>query len=65
MSGAEKAEALDKVASSGLPKRRALGELGVPKSAYYRWLSSGRSNKDLRTTWEAAIPHGTSWLPRR
>ena len=38
MSGAEKAEALDKVASSGLPKRRALGELGVPRSAYYRWL---------------------------
>ena len=38
MSGAEKAEALDKVASSGLPKRRALGELGVPKSTYYRWL---------------------------
>ena len=32
MSGAEKAEALDKVASSGLPKRRALGELGVPKA---------------------------------
>ena len=31
MSGAEKAEALTKVASSGLPKRRALGELGVPK----------------------------------
>ena len=29
MSGAEKAEVLDKVASSGLPKRRALGELGV------------------------------------
>ena len=38
MSGAEKAEALDKVASSGLPKRRVLGELGVPRSAYYRWL---------------------------
>ena len=38
MSGAEKAEALTKVASSGLPKRRALGELGVPKSTYYRWL---------------------------
>ena len=38
MSGAEKAEALDKVASSGLPKRRALGELGVPRSTYYRWL---------------------------
>ena len=39
MSGAEKAEALTKVASSGLPKRRALGELGVPRSAYYRWLT--------------------------
>ena len=38
MSGAEKAEALTKAASSGLPKRRALGELGVPKSTYYRWL---------------------------
>ena len=38
MSGAEKAEALDKVASSGPPKRRALGELGVPRSTYYRWL---------------------------
>ena len=38
MSGAEKAEVLDKVASSGLPKRRALGELGVPRSTYYRWL---------------------------
>ena len=38
MSGAEKAEVLDKVALSGLPKRRALGELGVPKSTYYRWL---------------------------
>ena len=38
MSGAEKAEVLGKVASSGLPKRRALGELGVPRSTYYRWL---------------------------
>ena len=38
MSGTEKAEVLTKVASSGLPKRRALGELGVPRSTYYRWL---------------------------
>ena len=29
---------LTKVASSGLPKRRVLGELGVPRSTYYRWL---------------------------
>ena len=38
MSAVEKAEALAKVASSGLPKRKVLGELGVPKSTYYRWL---------------------------
>ena len=38
MSGAEKAEVLDKVASSGLLKRRILGGLGVPRSTYYRWL---------------------------
>ena len=38
MSGAEKAEVLTKVASSGLPKRRVLGELGVARSTYYRWL---------------------------
>ena len=37
MSAVEKAEVL-RVASSGLPKRKVLGELGVPKSAYYRWL---------------------------
>ena len=39
MSGAEKAEVLTKVASSGLSKRRGLGDLGVPRSTYYRWLS--------------------------
>ena len=38
MSGAEKAEVLTKVASSPLPKRKVLRELGVPKSTYYRWL---------------------------
>ena len=29
---------LTRVASSPLPKRRVLGELGVPRSTYYRWL---------------------------
>jgi len=38
MSAAEKAEVLTKVASSPLPKRKVLGELGIPKSTYYRWL---------------------------
>ena len=38
MSAVEKAEALAKAASSGLPKREVLSELGVPRSTYYRWL---------------------------
>ena len=49
MSGVEKAEVLAKVASSGLPKRETLGELGVPRNTYYRW-----------TIREAANRHGTS-----
>ena len=38
MSGAEKAEVLTKVASSSALKRKILGELGVPRSTYCRWL---------------------------
>ena len=37
MSAAEKSEILA-VADSELPRRRALRELGLPKSTYYRWL---------------------------
>ena len=38
MSAEEKTEVLTRVASSSLLKRKALGELGVAKSTYYRWL---------------------------
>ena len=38
MSALEKTEVLARVASSFLPKRKALGELGVARSTYYRWL---------------------------
>ena len=38
MSAAEKSKILVLVADSGLPRRRALGHLGMPKSTYYRWL---------------------------
>ena len=38
MSAAEKTEVLARVAPSGLPKRKVLGELGVPRSTYYRWV---------------------------
>jgi putative transposase len=34
----EKSEILSLVAGSGLPRRRALAQLGLPKSTYYRWL---------------------------
>jgi transposase InsO family protein len=38
MSAGEKTAVLDRVASSGLPRRQALREIGIPKSTYYRWL---------------------------
>ena len=38
MSAGEKSAVLAKVASSRLPKRQVLKEIGVPKSTYYRWL---------------------------
>jgi len=34
----QKSEILVLVAESGLPRRRALEQLGLPKSTYYRWL---------------------------
>ena len=38
MNAAEKSEILALVAVSRLPRRRALAQLGFPKSTYYRWL---------------------------
>ena len=38
MSVIQKSEILVLVAESGLPRRRALEQLGLPKSTYYRWL---------------------------
>ena len=45
MSAVEKSRILALVADSGLPRRKALEHLGLPKSTYYRWLrrqSEGR-----------------------
>jgi putative transposase len=39
VSAASKGRILALVARSGLPRRRALAQLGLPKSTYYRWLS--------------------------
>ena len=38
MSAATKGRILALVAGSGLPRRRALAQLGLPKSTYYHWL---------------------------
>ena len=57
MRAVEKAEVLAKVASSSIPKRTVLGELGVPRSTYYRWLR--------RTDQEEEGLHGTDSLPRK
>jgi putative transposase len=38
VSGVEKSKILALVADSGLQRRRALMQLGMPKSTYYRWL---------------------------
>jgi len=38
VSAVEKGEILVLVSASGLPRRRALALLGLPKSTYYRWL---------------------------
>ena len=46
MMAVEKAEVPTKVSSFGLPKRRGLGELGVPRSTYYRWLRQGRQHQN-------------------
>jgi putative transposase len=45
VSAVEKSEILALVADSGLPRRKALEHLGLPRSTYYRWLkrqSEGR-----------------------
>jgi putative transposase len=38
VSAVEKSEILALVADSGLPRRKALEHLGLPRSTYYRWL---------------------------
>jgi len=59
MSGVDKASILAKVASSPVPKRQVLRELGVPKSTYYRWLKRPRLD-DRRggssTPWNRLTP---------
>ena len=47
------------------PNREALGELGVPRSTYYRWLRR-KEQQGLEDDIGASNRHrGTSWLPRK
>ncbi len=43
MSGAAKAEVIEKVQASSLPVSKVLTELGVPRSTYYRWIKKKSS----------------------
>ena len=45
MSAIEKSEILALVAESGLPCRRALAQLGIPRSTYYRWLNRQKEGR--------------------
>jgi putative transposase len=49
----EKSEILSLVAGSGLPRRRALAQLGLAKSTYYRWLKRqvGERLQDRKGGW--------------
>jgi transposase InsO family protein len=44
MSGAQRAEVIEKVQASVLPVKKTLAELGVPRSTYYRWIKQPHSS---------------------
>ncbi|NIS69445.1 MAG: DDE-type integrase/transposase/recombinase [Proteobacteria bacterium] len=60
MSAQEKAEILAMVADSTLPRRRALAEVGLAKSTYYRWLKrkagAGGGKGGSRAPWNKLRP---------
>ena len=45
MSAQDKRGVLALIANSGLPRRKALAELGLPRSTYYRWLKRQREGR--------------------
>jgi len=53
VSAVEKSKILALVADSGLPRRRALDQLGLPKSTYYRWLKRQAEGRlgDRKGSW--------------
>jgi len=63
---AEKRKILALVADSGLPRRRALAQVGLPKSTYYRWVKrqTERTLQDVKggspTPWNKLKPEEES-----
>jgi transposase InsO family protein len=66
VSSLEKSEILALISDSSLPRRRALAQLGLPKSTYYRWLrrqTEGRLQDDkgsLPIPWNKLKPEEES-----
>ena len=56
MSIADKSEILALVANSGLPRRKALAQLGFPKSTYYHWLRKQAEGRLQDKKGGSAIP---------
>ena len=56
MSIADKSEILALVADSGLPRRKALAQLGFPKSTYYHWLRKQAGGRLQDKKGGSAIP---------
>ena len=56
MSIADKSEILALVADSGLPRRKALAQLGFPKSTYYHWLRKQAEGRLQDKKGGSAIP---------
>jgi transposase len=53
---ADKSEILALVADSGLPRRKALAQLGFPKSTYYHWLRKQAEGRLQDKKGGSAIP---------
>ncbi len=56
MSIVDKSEILALVADSGLPRRKALAQLGFPKSTYYHWLRKQAEGRLQDKKGGSAIP---------
>ena len=56
MSIADKSEIIALVADSALPRRKALAQLGFPKSTYYHWLRKQAEGRLQDKKGGSAIP---------